>query len=460
MSRRAALAGLLALAGLAACAPAPVAVEMPERAALSTAPLPPMKRFGPVRVTPPQRSNIDIARDFLDLSFRMESGRPLPWMTRFDGPVTVAMTGPAPATAATDLDALLHRLRQEARIDIHRARAGQAANITVQFLPRRKMQALVPQAACFVAPRIRSWEEFRRARHGDTLDWATLTKRQTLAVFIPSDTSPQDVRDCLHEEIAQALGPLDDLYRLTDSIFDDDNFHTVLTGFDMLVLRAYYAPELGNGTTRIQAATRLPAILARLNPAGEHVAPNADPGPTPRAWIDAIETALGPRTRASRRVEAARHAVDIARQRGWNDARMAFSWFALGRLSLASDPETAVTAFAEAARIYRRLPNTAVHLAHIDMQMAAFALNAGQPAHALELVDRDIPATRRAENAALLSTLLMIRAAALDALGRPAEARAARLDSLGWARYGFGADLKVRARLAEIAALAHRPKGG
>jgi len=34
--------------------------------------------------------------------------------------------------------------------------------------------------------------------------------------------SPQEVRDCLHEELAQALGPLNDLYRLPDSVFNDD----------------------------------------------------------------------------------------------------------------------------------------------------------------------------------------------------------------------------------------------
>ena len=57
------------------------------------------------------------------------------------------------------------------------------------------------------------------------------------------------------------------------------------------------------------------------------------------------------------------------------------------------------------------------------------------------------------ENAALLATLLMLRAEALDYLGRTAEAASVRVDSLGWARYGFGADWAVRAKLREVAAL-------
>ena len=55
--------------------------------------------------------------------------------------------------------------------------------------------------------------------------------------------------------------------------------------------------------------------------------------------------------------------------------------------------------------------------------------------------------------AALLATLQMIRAEALDDVGRAAEARAVRLDSLGWGRYGFGSNAAVGARLSEVAAL-------
>jgi hypothetical protein len=57
------------------------------------------------------------------------------------------------------------------------------------------------------------------------------------------------------------------------------------------------------------------------------------------------------------------------------------------------------------------------------------------------------------ENAALLSTLLLLRAEALELENRSSEAQAVRLDSLGWARYGFGSDWAVRAKLREIAAL-------
>ena len=442
------LSRLACLVLLSACA-LPAAV--PERRTPALADLPAMKTFPPGQATPPRRSNASIARDILALEFQMESGRDLPRLTRFSGPITIALTGDVPPTAATDLSRLLTRLRTEAGLDITPVTAT-PASITVEFVPRRKLQAVVPQAACFVVPRISSWSDYRSARRTDRVDWTTLTTRDRVAVFIPSDTAPQEIRDCLHEEVAQALGPLNDLYELSDSVFNDDNFHTVLTGFDMLALKVHYAPELANGMDRAAVAARLPALLARLNPGGGAGAP-LPPTPTPRPWIEAIETALGPQGSPYQRRSAALQALEIARSEGWTDSRLGFSYFAVGRLSLADELDAAVAALANAAQIYRTLPDADIHVAHIDMQMAAFALSAGQPADAITLADRALPAVTRSENAALLASLLMIKAEALEMAGNPVQAQALRLDSMGWARYGFGTDDEVRRHLTEIAVL-------
>jgi hypothetical protein len=392
-----------------------------------------------------------LVRDFMDLTFALESGRQLETFSRFEGPVTVAMTGAVPPTAARDLGVLIGRLRSEAGIDIRPATG--AAVITVEFTSRAELRRLAPSAACFVVPNVGSLAEYRRKRGSEAVDWAQVNRRERAAVFIPSDTSPQEVRDCLHEEIAQALGPLNDLYHLSDSVFNDDNFHTVLTGFDMLILRATYAPELRSGMTRPEVAARLPGILARLNPAGEALDYVPRP-PTTRDWIDAVETALGPRTSPSRRRTAAAEAVEIARARGWNDNRLGFSLYALGRLSLGADPDLSLASFLQAGQIFSRSRDTAIHEAHISMQLAAFTLSAGQADLALDLADRSIPAVERAQNAALLSSLLFVKAEALELLGRRAEAQEVRVDSLGWARYGFGPDQDVLMRAAEIASLA------
>ena len=89
----------------------------------------------------------------------------------------------------------------------------------------------------------------------------------------------------------------------------------------------------------------------------------------------------------------------------------------------------------------------------MSVQLAAFAMSSGDGEAVLNLVDSAMPIAAAHENAALLATLMMFKAEALEMLGRAPEARVMRMDSLGWARYGFGADSNVRARLREIATL-------
>ncbi len=452
------IVGAITVLGLASCAAdrsggVEIVPSVASRQLVLPTDLPPMKAFASSRTDGPSRPNSEIAGDFLDLAFQLESGRTLPVLSRFEGPITLALRGDAPGSLQADLDRLLQRLRIEAGIDIRRGTEGLPASITVEVIKKRDLQRLVPHAACFVAPNVSSWSEYKRARRSGQTDWARLTTRTRMAVFMPGDVSPQEIRDCLHEEIAQALGPVNDLYRLPDSVFNDDNFHTVLTGFDMLILRAYYAPELASGMTRDEVAATLPALLARLNPGGGTgmLRPTS---PTPDAWKDAIETALSGDGTATGRRDAASRAVALARTQGWHDTRLAFSLFAMGRLNLGYNSDVALAAFREAETIYGASPATHLQAAHMGVQLAAHALSLGNAETAIRIAETHLRAVMQAENAALLATLLMIKAEGLDHLGRDAEAQLVRLDSLGWARYGFGSDAEVGARLVEIAAIA------
>ncbi|PIE12531.1 MAG: ATP-dependent transcriptional regulator [Rhodobacterales bacterium] len=413
--------------------------------------LPPIKNFTSPSPSSPARSNRDIARDFLELTFRLESGRDLPVLTRFETPITVRVTGDPSPTLLPDLARLVRRMQTEARLPISMTNDPNA-NITVQAVSRADIRRNLPHAACFVVPNISDISQYRAARRSQKSNWGLLRKRERLAVFVPNDASPQEVRDCLHEELAQAVGPLNDLYRLPDSVFNDDNVHTVLTGFDMLILRAYYDPALSNGMTKRQVAARLPAILARLNPRGERAATRR-PAPTPRSWIDAIQTALGPGTSHTQRKVAAKKALSIAQSLGWQDHRRAFAHYAMGRLNAASDPDAALSHFRAADHFYATSPSTGLHRAYVSSQLAAHALAQGDGKSTLAMVNRAIPTASRHENAALLSTLMLLRAEALEISGRASEASHVRMDSLGWARYGFGADWAVRAKLREIGSL-------
>lgn len=446
----------LAVLALTACTPAPSDAP-PSRAAMQAEVLPPMQVFTGAPDLPPTRSNADMARDFLDLAFLMESGRTVPRLTRFEAPISVRVTGSPPPSLVPDLRTLLGRLQAEAGIDIFLTGAPEAA-ITIEAIPRAELSRAVPRAACFVVPRVSSWEEFKQVRRTPQVDWTTLERRDRAAIFVPADVAPQEIRDCLHEELAQALGPLNDLYRLPDSVFNDDNIHAVLTGFDMLVLRAYYDPALRNGMSRGDVAARLPGILARLNPGGEggDALPLTD---TSRDWIAQIETALAGDGAPATRRRAAETAITLGRALGWSGPRQGFALYAYGRLQVGNNPDIALQAFLEAERVYRAQPQTALHAAHVAVQLAAFSLSSGDAVAVLRLTDAAIPVARAYENAALLATLLMFRAEALAIQGDAAGAEAARLDSLGWARYGFGSERNVWARAREIAALSPLSEG-
>jgi len=416
-----------------------------------------VKAFSAPRPTPSLRANSDIARDFLELSFNLESGRSLPQLTRFEGPISVRVTGRPSAGLGSDLNRLLHRLRTEARIDIKQNQA-ENANITIEAVSRSDIRAMLPQAACFVAPNVSSLAQYRLARRTSLVNWTSLKERKRLSIFLPNDASPQEVRDCLHEELAQALGPLNDLYRLPDSVFNDDNVHTVLTGFDMLILRAYYDPSLRNGMNKSEVAKRIGGILARINPRGAQYAPRRLKR-TPRTWINAIQSALGPGAGQRERLRAANEAMQIAVAMGWNDHRRAFSHYAMGRLNMSSNLKTAREHFAIAARIYGQDPSTRLHAAYTASQLASFYIAEGNGEAALKQIGPHLDTAARYENAALMSTLMLQRAEALDLAGRTSEAQTIRMDSLGWARYGFGPDWAVRAKLREISSLSPLKRG-
>lgn len=426
---------------------------------LQTAPMAPVLRVydpGTPRPMPPARANAEMVEDLLELGFFMESGRAIPQFSRFEGPVNVVTRGEISPLAQVDLDRLLVRLRTEAQIDIARAPGNAVAPgdnvVTVEFVPRRQMRMVVPSAACFVVPNVGSWEEFSANRRSPTIDWTRVSQRRAAAVFVPADTTPQEIRDCLHEEIAQALGPLNDLYRLTDSVFNDDNFQTTLTGFDMLVLRVWNAPELRPGMTREEVAARLPTIFNRLNPAGRR-SPGPSAGPTPREWVLAIEQALSSENNLAERRAGAMRALDLARAQGWGGSRLALSLMLTARLAPRDRGDAGLMALLTAAEIYRQLPGGEVHVAHLDMHLAVQALATAQYETVLELTSRARPMAERTENAAFLASLAFIRAEALEQLGQGDQAERVRLDSMAAARYGFGSDAAARARLDEIARL-------
>jgi hypothetical protein len=405
--------------------------------------------FAAMPAPKPLRSNAAMSADILDLTFALESGREVAQMTRFEGPVRLRLAGEVPASLSADLSRLLARLRTEAGIEI-RQTDDSRAEITIEAVPSALLHRAAPGAACFTVPEVDSWRSYALADYRAP-DWASLTARRQVTVFLPSDAAPQEVRSCLHEELAQALGPLNDLYRLPDSVFNDDDMEGTLTGFDMLALRALYAPELRSGMSRSEVAARLPAILARLNPSGgsDGAAQVQDDG----SWRRDIETALSPANSPTARIDAAARAAQASQRFAAGDPRAGFGPYVYGRQLMSRDPAEARRQLDIAARAYGQSALTAIQAAHVAAQLARLDLASGDAATARDRARAARDVATAHEDAALYAELALIDAEALDRLGDTAAAKALRLDSQPVARYGFGSDTAIGQMQRALAAL-------
>ncbi len=382
------------------------------------------------------RSNTILTQDFLDLTYALESGQQLPGLLRYEGPVRVSMPSPALAPYRRDLENLLARLRNEAGINIRSTNNPQQAQLHIEGVPAAEIQRAFPGAACFIIPGVTSWNQFRSKR--GRLRWSDQTTLTQTGIFVPTDSTPQDIRDCLHEEVGQALGPANDVYRLPDSVFNDDNFHAILTPFDMLMLRVLYSPELRSGLPRAAAARVVPKVLNRLNPSGRGV--GAQPrAPESAEWKRQIETAMTRRNSRIGRMQAADRAVRIAGAMRPVDHRLGVALITRGRLTFRSRPQQAAVDFANAYQLLSsRLGPGDIRTSQAALHLSILGLKRGDFDQALSIARNAEAAAKRGENAVLLSGLLAVQAQALSGLGENVKARAMRIDSLKWARYAFG----------------------
>ncbi len=438
----------LALVCLSACATAPAPTEITS------------VRFGAVGL--PRgvaRSNLDLAQDFLDLTFALESGEQLTSILRYEEPVRIYLRSPELAAYRVDLTALLARIRSEAGIDIAETGDPAKAQIQIEAVTAAQIAKVFPTAACFIVPGETDWQSFTRRRADTRVRWSDQKTLGRAAIFLPLDTTPQDVRDCLNEEITQALGPANDLYRLPDTIWNDDNFHGMATRFDMLMLRTLYQPELHSGMSKPAVAAVLPEVLNRVNPKGRTV-PRKPRQPESKAWATAIETALSRDAPRQERLDAAVQATQIAAEMRPVDHRLGVSLLTLGRLSLRQDPAAAAKDFSQAYTLFRdQLGPHDLRTAQAGVHLAALAIGTGQYKAAIALADLHAPDAVVAQNAILLAGFLSIKAEALAATGQTEAAQAVRLDSLGWARYGFGdSDGALAREQAQLAALVRLEK--
>ena len=91
----------------------------------------------------------------------------------------------------------------------------------------------------------------------------------TGAMIVIKDELEDVLREsCIHEELVQTLGLMNDDENVRPSIFNDDQEFAILTEHDEYLLRILYDERLRTGMTSDEARPRLPEIIEDLRPSG------------------------------------------------------------------------------------------------------------------------------------------------------------------------------------------------
>jgi len=427
------LAGLWLALMLAACAGTGVAPQPP-----GTQPAYPA--FG--RALPAGHTaydNASLAALFARLTFDTEWGGRRARLARYEAPVRVGLEGPGSAAYAGFLARYTAYLRRHAGVRI--ATGDQGATLHIRFVDGARFRRVLPAAACVLVPGDIGWEAY--AARPDALGGDALVAMETIAettVFLPQSAPPHAVRTCLLEEIAQALGPINDLYGLGPSIFNDDFAHLWPTRLDLLMLRVLYAPELRSGLSRTEAEAAARAVLGRENPAGRSAPALRVSEPAAAAEWRALQDGIVTRAArpAAQRARAAR-ALALAEAAMPGTPQHCQSLITLGRVLSRAEPEAAIARLDEAAAICR-----AAHGAD-DIRLTWARLEAAAAWRALNRPDRVLEATEGLEaplaglgQEERLAALYALRAEAYLAENRGAMAAEARRLARGWGAYAFG----------------------
>lgn len=403
---------------------------------------------------PVQMANRDIAREFVSLVFEPENAGKLTGLLKFEPPITVAFASASLDPYKADLKDLIVRMRREADLDIRMIADAGSADIQISRAPRRLVDRYFPNVQCFLIPERLSFRQFiARLDSGRLTEWSELTRREGATVFLPSSAKPHEIRECLQEEIAQSLGPANDLFHLPDSVFNDDNVHTSLTSFDMLVLRTLYDPRLKMGMSRRAAMSAALDVLNEINPRGRNRSPSprrADP-----RWNAALNDAFAPEVSDAVRDAALERALLLARRLPKPDHRLAHTLSVLAAIDIRNRPPLAEGHLQTALASLRiGYPDDDLRVATLKLYLAQTKLALDKPEEALTLVDAALPSLAAHDAELRIATALKVKSTALRDLGRGEMAVAVGMDSLRWARYALGANfggLEEAQRLLEVA---------
>ena len=387
-------------------------------------------------------SHASLARDFGKIMFETEWGGKQTKLLKWKDRVEVAV-------ASKELDGYRPEIaRYVSLLDANTPDLsislvpGSKGDITFRTAPAAEMSVDIPATQCFITPVDMDWPAFLSASERGEIDWEKIDRLEKVTIFIPAFSAPVNIRECILEELIQALGPANDLYGLEDSLFNDDEAHIWPTAFDLKILDILYSDGLVAGMNRKTAVSAAKQALAR-----------SAEGADKREWPNAAKLyhaeyhryLITEDKKVSR--DALKRAENFAKLLPENDhrrgeVRRSQAFIANG----ASDYDSAVAFAEEAIQIFETgLSEDSLRLARMRSDYGYFLSKNDRYEEALVSLEKALPvlAANAAEDEFVQT--LRLRAYVHIFLENQPEAQSAARETIAWARYAYGADSrKVR----------------
>ncbi|MEM8842975.1 MAG: DUF2927 domain-containing protein [Pseudomonadota bacterium] len=390
-------------------------------------------------------SNASLARVFTRLTHDLEWGASRPGLVRYESPVRVEMTGRGSAGYQAFLAGYLTLLRDRAGVDI--APAPQDGNLAIRFVSGSDFNQILPGNSCVLAPGAVAWDDFRD--DPDRLGGKRLENDDTLTettIFVPRNAAPARIRSCLIEEVAQALGPANDLYGLGPTIFNDDGAHRWPTALDLLMIETLYQPELRTGLSRARTEAAVRRALDQLNPTGVATPPiRFDNPPALSAWRKSQKQVFAGTPDA---LAKARRAQALAARVAPGSAFECHSLRMLGQIETRQTPGQALATLRRAAALCAAVHGPGdIRLALIGLDRAIALYRQGSYTDAAAELARHEASLAAHGHEERLGALYHLRAKAYLAKGQRPEAAEARRLAEAWTAYAFGQDSDLLDRI-------------
>lgn len=385
-----------------------------------------------------------LAADFGELVYRTEWGHEYPRLLRWEKPVTIAIEDPVVRAHADVLRDLVRRVRAVApnlRVSVS---DGPRGDITIRTTTKSAMHAVAPSVLCFFVPVDATWDEYVGGLNRTTGDWNNAEALEAITIFVPANAPPHVYRACIIEEVTQALGPRNDIYRLEDSIYNDDNLHTWPTAFDLLMIAVLYDPDLKPFVRRPEAerVARAAFTSGRYGPIGQKSRRRQPLENRYRAYRDEFAAGVQAEVEDHKRYAAALALIGITNGFDKTDHRRAEAQRRAGFVKYnARQYADAVVHFRRAIEDMRTaLGENAPRYARAQSDLGLALMKLGVWQEADDAFAAATPVMAAYGMDLELAHILHLKSITEFELGLDDKARATALQSLAWAAYVFGAD--------------------